>query len=250
MAQSDTHKVLSVNEEETKKPNRMIIWLDKHIGKSDQCILLKASFFMAMDPTTRLYETVLNKDHINDSIRKDEPILVELDKVDFMLQAFDDVGKCYEAIEKNRHKRIFFITSGSKGAIIVPRLISNFPETFVPNYWIYVFCAKMNMIATEGAGDPTNDWALDYEDHVLMHNHQDDLLPRLVLDIATYFLTEAEHFENSGQLIDAVQNYDWSKLLFQRYDKIDKRNLMTSKINNIAQRISKSDQQLKEKDNV
>jgi len=247
MAQSDTHEIASVNVEESKKPNRIIIWLDKHIGKPEECILLKASFLMAMDPTTRLYETVLNKDHINDSIRKDEPILVELDKVDFMLQAFDDPGKCFEAIKNNRHKRIFFITSGSKGEIIVPRLISNFPETFAPNYCIYVFCAKMNMITTAGAGDPTNDWAFDYEDHVSMHNHQDDLLARLILDIATYFLTEAERVENSGQLHNALQFYEWSRLLLQRYNKMDKRNLMTSKVKEIDQRISKIDQQLKEK---
>jgi len=250
MAQADTHEVPSVNEEESKKPNHMIIWLDKHIGKPDECVLLKTSFFMAMDPTTDKYERVLNKDDLDHSIRNDVPILVELDKVDFMLQAFVDVEKCFETIEKNRHKRIFFITSGSQGEIIVPRLISNFPETFVPNYWIYIFCAKMNMITTAGAGDPTNDWAFDYEDHVSMHNHQDDLLARLVLDIATYFLTEAERFEKSGQVADAVQYYERSQLLFQRYDKIDKRNLMASKIKEIDQRISKINPQPKEKDNM
>jgi hypothetical protein len=241
MAQSGAYEIPSVDLEKSKKPNRIIIWLDKHIGKPGECILLKASFFMAMDPTTRLYETVLNKDHINDSIRNDEPILVELDKVDFMLQAFDDPGKC--------HKRIFFITSGSKGAIIVPRLVSSFPETFVPNYWIYVFCAIMHMIPTAGADNLTQDWALDYEDHVLMYNHQDDLLPRLVFDIATYFFTEAERFEKSGEFVYAVQHYEHSKLLLQRYNEIEKKNLMTSKINEIDQRISKIDQQPKEKDN-
>jgi hypothetical protein len=249
MAQSNTHETSSVDVKKSETPNRIIIWLDKHIGKPEECIFLKASLFMAMDPVTNLYERVLNKDDINRSILNDEPIMVLLDRADFMLQAFDDPGKCYEAIKKNRDKRIFFITSGSKGEIIVPRLISNFPETFVPNYWIYVFCAKMNMTATEGAGESTNDWALDYENHVLMNNFQDDLILRLVLDIATYFFTEAERFESSRHLTDAVKFYDWSKLLLQRYDKIDKRNVMASKIGDIDKRISKIDQQPKEKDN-
>jgi hypothetical protein len=107
----------------------------------------------------------------------------------------------------------------------------------------------MNMTATEGAGESTNDWALDYENHVLMNNFQDDLILRLVLDIATYFFTEAERFESSRHLTDAVKFYDWSKLLLQRYDKIDKRNVMASKIGDIDKRISKIDQQPKEKDN-
>jgi hypothetical protein len=106
------------------------------------------------------------------------------------------------------------------------------------------------MISTAGAGDPTNDWAFDYEDHVSMHNHQDDLLARLILDNATYFFTEAERLENSGQLNNALKFYEWSKLMWQRYDTMDKRKLMTAKINEIDQRISKINQQTKKKDNM
>ena len=167
-----------------------------------------------------------------------------------MFQAFDDPSKCYETIKKNLDKRIFLISSGAKGKLIVPNLVLHFPTTFVPNYWIYIFCAKMNMITTEGAGDPTNDWAFDYEDHVVMENHQDALLARLVLDIATYFAVEGERFENSRQLNSALQYFKWSKLMWERYGTMEKRNPMARKINEMDQRIKLIEQRLEDKRNM
>ncbi len=251
MAQANVDEIPFINEEQAQKLKHMILWLDKHIGKSGECVLLKSSFFMATNPITKFYEKNLDDNAIACSISNEKAFVVRLDKVEFMFQAFDDPTKCFETIAKNRHKRIFLITSGSKGEIIVPRLVSKFPETFAPGYWIYIFCAKMNMITTEGAGDSTNDWALDYIDHISMHNHQDDLLARLVLDIATYFSAEGERLEKSGELGDARKYYQWSKLMWERYDTMEKqRNPMKGKINEMAQRISNVEQLLRKKDNV
>jgi hypothetical protein len=249
MAQADADEIPFIDKEQADKLKHMIIWLDKHIGKSKECVILKSSFFMATSPITDLYEKSLNENDVDRSICNEKAFVVQLDKVKFMFQAFDDPGKCYETIAKNRHKRIFLITSGSKGELIVPRLVSNFPETFVPGYSIYIFCAKMNMIKTVGAGDPTNEWAFDYIDHISMHNHQDDLLTRLVLDIATYFFEEGERLEKSGKLDDALKYYEWSKLMWERYDTMEKtRNPMKGKINEMAERINKIEQQLREQE--
>jgi hypothetical protein len=250
MEQADIHKAPPGKTEAINTPNIFIIWLDEHIGKSEEYIIWKSSFFMTMDPTTNLYERKLNKDVIDESIRNEVCLYVQLDQVEFMFQAFVDIEKCFLAIEKNRTKRIILITSGSKGRIIIPALVVNFRDTFVPGYLIYIFCAKMNMITTEGAGDPTNEWAFDYLDHVSMHNHQDDLLTRLVLDIATYFSEEGERLEKSGELDDALKHYQWSKRMWERYDTMEKtRNPMKGKINEMAERINNIEQQFRSKRN-
>ncbi len=102
----------------------------------------------------------------------------------------------------------------------------------------------MNMVTTAGAGNATNAWALDFTDYVSMHNHQDELLARLVLDIATYFSEEGERFGNSGEWDDALQYCQWSKLMWQRYDTMEKiRNPMKGKINEMTERINNIKQQ-------
>jgi hypothetical protein len=39
MAQGDAHEVRPVSSNPTDEPNNFIVWLDKHIGKPDECIL-------------------------------------------------------------------------------------------------------------------------------------------------------------------------------------------------------------------
>ena len=173
MAQPVMHEIRIINADPPVDPKHMIIWLDKHIGLPDECILLKCSLFLAIDPTTGLFERNLNKDDIDRSIRLDATLLVRLDDVEFLFQAFVDVEKCFHAIESNlKKRRIFFITSGSKGRIIVPSLMSNFSDTFIPNYRMYIFCANTIMRQVEGFPEPTNDWVLDFLSNILMLDHQ------------------------------------------------------------------------------
>ena len=162
MAQSDTHEVCPVNIDQDKKPKHFIIWLDKHIGKPDECALLKSSLFMAMDPTTGLFERNLNKDDIDQSIAFDAALFVQLDQVKFLFQAFVDIEKCYEAIKNNQDKHIFFITSGSKGQIIIPSLVANFEGLFGPTNRIYIFCGNTLMAEVDGVDPPAHLWILNF----------------------------------------------------------------------------------------
>lgn len=237
MEQSTTRGIIP-GEETTinSDPNIFIIWLDKHIGKPDECILLKRSFFMTMDPRTGLYERSLQKDDIDNSIQYDVRLLIQLDEVEFLFQAFEDVEKCFLTIEKNRSKRIFFITSGSKGRIIIPSLIANFPETFVHEYWMYIFCANMNMVSAPHLAAPTNTWALNFIERVLMFDHQDDVLARMILDIASYFFTEAQSFDRSNELDNAIRYCEWSKKLYKRFETLEQRS-KTKEISEIDQHI-------------
>ncbi|CAF4653140.1 unnamed protein product, partial [Rotaria sp. Silwood2] len=130
MAQPDINAASSVSPYDNSGPKHFIIWLDKHIGKPEECVLLKCSFFCAINPTSGLYDRKMNQYDIDSSIGSEVSIIIQLDTVKFMFQAFVDVEKCFHTIEKNRHKCIFFISSGSKGRIIIPSLVANFPDTF------------------------------------------------------------------------------------------------------------------------
>jgi hypothetical protein len=246
MAQPVMHQVHPVNVDQTGYPDHFVMWLDKHIGKPEECVLLKCSLFLAVDPTTGLYERMLNQDDINRSIRLNTSFLVRLDEVEFLFQAFVDVEKCFETIEANLHKRIFLITSGSKGRIIVPSVMTNFPDTFVPNYRMYIFCANTIMRSVDGCAKPTNTWALDFLANILMLNHQDDLFARMVSDIAEYFFTKAEHLEND-QPDSACQYLIWSKHMFRRYGMMENKN-MTTKITEVDQRIKAIERRRKQED--
>jgi hypothetical protein len=225
------------NQEESVRLKTFIIWLDKYIGQPDEYIMLKSSFFLAMNATTGVYDRSLTKDDIHNSIRAEAHLIVQLDQVKFMFQAFDNVEKCFETIGNNLDKHTFFITSGSKGKIIIPSLIINFPETFVPEYWMYVFCGNMNMIQVADVV-PANTWALNFSDRIAMFDHQDDLLSRLVFDMARYFSEKAGDLENNNQrLEDARQHFNWSKKMYQRYGMMTQRN-MTREVTQIDQSVS------------
>ena len=239
-----TAPVLLTDEIVDRTPNHMILWLDKHIGNIENCQLLKRSFITAMHPASGLFERNVDRSDIDRSIQADTSILVQMGEVEFMFQPFVDLEKCFLTIEQNRHKRIFLITSGSKGRILIPGLLAHFYETFIPGYSIYVFCGKMNMIPTEFQGDPTNDWAMNYDDNLLMYNHEIHLLNRMVLDIAMYFGEKGEALEASNQLENARQYYGWSKKMWERYATLVQRNPMRPKIDEMTQRINQVDQKI------
>ncbi|CAF1029175.1 unnamed protein product [Adineta ricciae] len=232
-------------------PNQFIAWCDKHISQPEECIMLKATFILALNHMTGLFERSLQISDIDRSIRSDAPILVRMDEVEYWFQAFDDIEKCFDAIEKNigLNKHITLITSGSKGKILIPALKANFPNTFIDGYWMYVFCANMNM---RSVGDihPTNEWALDYEKNILMYNHENDLLTRMVLESARRFSSKADdlqkeqHLSNQEQelnenerLLSALQYLRWAEQMHERY-KIISTEPGIQTFANINQRIS------------
>jgi hypothetical protein len=223
MAEFPMSQVRPVNAQEDNTPNHMIIWLDKHIGKPEECILLKKSFFMAMDPTTGLFERNLNPDDIDRSILFNVFFIVRLEHVEFIFQAFNDIEKCYRTIEENLHKRIFFITSGSMGKIIVPSLVKLHPETFPENNPIFIFCANLIMKPV-GDAVPTNAWLQEFLENVLPFDHQDDLLARMTREMSNYFAAEAQRFTETNQLEKAHQYQGWSQQIRQRHNALIKKN--------------------------
>ena len=226
----------------TGTPNHLLVWLDQHIGISGEYLLLKRAFFMTVDPTTG-YEVSLSEKDIDNSMRTREAIPVRLDGIQFTLRAFNTIDDCFEAIEENLDKRIFFITSGTKGRIIVPALIAYFRDKFTKVCPMYIFCGNMNMI-TVGDVPPAHEWALDYVDHLLMFNHQNDLLERLVIDVAEFFFTEAGRLDQAEQLEQTRDHYHWAKRMLDRHKRMTKKAVMGTRQREIELLIADLEQRL------
>ncbi|CAF3393465.1 unnamed protein product [Rotaria sp. Silwood2] len=228
-------------------PNHLIIWLDKFIGKANEYYLLKRAFFMTTDPTTG-YVQDLKQEDIDHSIRLNEAISVRLDGIQFMLRAFDTVDNCFEAIENNFDKRLFIITSGSKGRILLPALTTHFQEKIKQNYPVYIFCGNMNMVQV-GDVVPTNEWVWDFQDYALMFNHENDLLARMVLNIIDYFYTEGNQLRQAEKLESASQHYRWAKIMLQRRVTMSPKVALDDREKELNHLIDSIDQHLSQRNN-
>jgi len=99
--------------------------------------------------------------------------LYELKDDAYALNLFSNEHKCLEFIKSNADRDIFFITSGSLGKSIVPKIVD-----LKQIYAIYIFCGNIEYHMS---------WALDYVDWITaMLDHEDDLLLRLMKDLSDY----------------------------------------------------------------
>jgi hypothetical protein len=198
------------------KPKHMIIWLDEHIGKPDECMHLKKAFGSNTDPRHTTWTMLTDKDYDALLVGK-AAVIVNFEGVIFLLQAFDKEDDCLEAFEKNQDKRIFFITSGSMGKKTVPKIIERFPHVFTdlitnePYSSVYVFCLHIEYHM---------EWGMKYAKYVQMFNTESELLERMTRDIAEYFITRGERLRKDDNLRGAVQHIHWAKKLWYQYDKM------------------------------
>jgi hypothetical protein len=131
-------------------PDHMIIWLDMHIGDPNRNQRLKAAFSSTSDPKNETPVKLANADY-DSMLSAGDPHPVVFEGVWFLLAAFTNVERCIECFERNQHKRIFFITSGSMGEAAVPRILERFRHTFTDpatdeSYMsMYVFCHSIEI---------------------------------------------------------------------------------------------------------
>lgn len=230
------------SEDGAADPNILILWLDQYIGVPNDYLLLKRSFFMTIDPTTG-YKVPLEQTGIDHSIRSQQGIKISIENVQFVLRAFDSIEKCFEAFEANLDKRIFIITSGTKGRLLIPILVHYFRDELLKHHSSYIFCSNMNM-RRMGDVPTSNDWAFDFDDFLLMFNNEDLLLERMVLDAANYFFDRAKILQNDKDLRKARQNYRWSSRLLRRFDTMNKKNTNTKRHTEIEKILHEIDTEL------
>jgi hypothetical protein len=218
----------------------MIIWLDMHIGSSDYCQHLKASFSSINDPKNETPVKLVDKDY-DEILRVEGPLRVNFEGVWFLLSEFTNIERCIKCFEQNQNKRIFFITSGAMGEVAVPRILERFKETFTdqvsnePYMSMYVFCLNIGYHI---------EWALNYREYIQIFDHEADLLSRMTRDIGNYFVTQGKYL-----LVKVPPNNDaayhrlsWAHELYQRYSKMEKEVSMKKEldeVNGLLEKIEK-----------
>ncbi|CAF3767278.1 unnamed protein product [Adineta steineri] len=240
------HDATIANEED---PNHIIIWLDLTIGDPEQHINLKKSFSSQADPKNEIPMKLFDKDE-DDILDAVGPVSVDFEGVIFLLAAFTNAELCIKCFEKNKHKRIFFIVSGSMGQVVVPIILDRFrhvftdPVTNEPYNSIYIFCS----VVANHTG-----WARAFRNYVQIFDFEADLLSRMVRDIADHFLEEGQKVlvEDPPKYSAAQHRLTWAHELYQRYGKMENCSIKTEldQVNKALERVESEMVSLMDVDN-
>ena len=238
----------NVLNDDKEEPNHMIFWLDVSIGDPRKYTHLKRAFGSNTDPRCETWTMLTDTDYHNILVEGDA-VTVTFEGVQFLLQAFTSIDTCLQAFEEKQDKRIFFITSGSLGEAIVPKIIEQYRHIFTdritndPYPTVYVFCHDISRHAL---------WATDYIDYVKIFDFDADLLERMTHDIAEYFMERCRQLRQDNNLKGALQRLHWAKRLQHQHDKMrqkistdDHRSVReTSKMRTINELITEIEAQL------
>jgi hypothetical protein len=229
----------------------MIVWLDQNIASPDCCKLLKKAFATTTNPEDKILTSIDELDISNlirDNSTYEESSFFE---IPFNFKLFSHVEPCLTFLLENAgKKRIFFITSGSLGEDIVPRILTDHQEIFKDEKTgkfyedsIYIFCADM---VKHGQ------WAIDYIDLdcIKMENDDQSILARLTRDIAKYFISQGKEFlQNKNDLISlkkALKYFTWSKELFHKAQFVVKTHSAQTVLKDLEQFIINTEFEIKQ----
>ncbi|CAF3569656.1 unnamed protein product [Rotaria sordida] len=145
--------------------DHLIIWLDQFIGENNVYVDLKETLADAVDLNIDAPFTGDEIDTLifNDKIYHPKKVLIAVKTIEEYL----------DLIHTNQNKRIFLITSGSLGEQVVPGLLYTYPCLEK----IFIFCGSILKHMN---------WALDFEDNLLMFDFPNDVLGRVVYDIGAW----------------------------------------------------------------
>lgn len=202
------------------QPEHMIIWLDQHIGNPEQCRHLKKVFSTQMDPKNECPVELFDQYHL-EAGDSEYNMSINFDGVNFLLAAFTNIENCIHCFERNRDKRIFFITSDRLGEDAIPIILQRFrkmftdPVTNEPYMFIYVLGFDKIRAA---------ELAIDYRDYVLIFDFDAVLLVRMIRDIADYYTIQGERLlgEDPPNNVAAYHRLSWAKEFYERYSKMEK----------------------------
>ncbi|CAF0913843.1 unnamed protein product [Didymodactylos carnosus] len=186
-----------------KYSDHVSVWLDSHIGEPENNRELKALFRKITQPLETLTTAEAN---IDEPIMLDDVVLRSLQETVYRLEIFDKEDTCLEFIHANGDKQIFFISSGSMGREIVPKIadLSQLKS-------IFIFCGDISHNSV---------WAMDYQEKIMaMVTHQDDLLLHLTKCIAEYLKNKGDVYMNNDEIFKAKNCFAWSKKLLLRAEQ-------------------------------
>lgn len=194
------------------KPDHIVVWLDKHIGRPQDYQQMKSYFksIIAID-WPNLFSLKTNRD-IDNLIRINDYKNINdfnLNDITDEIYAFSTCEDCLNFIEKisKSQKNIFFICSGRLGEQSVSEIYNN---ECVHSIFILTF----NML-------DDYEWACNYIEKIHIFTHELDLLARLARDIAVYY-----EKKSCGQITNNPQHsltyLYWTKRLLANANVVDK----------------------------
>ena len=182
--------------------DHITVWIDKHIGVNNTYDEFKAKFNNNVQ-VLQSNNTMENEIDDDTTLCVDSDMFRKLSDEVYCLKYFSTIEKGLEYINNNLQKKIFFISSGSIGEMVIPRIV-DLPQI----QGIYIFCGNIEYHSK---------WADPYANNIsAILVHQDDLLVRLTRDIAKYLETKGDQYKTNEEILKARNCYAWSKKLLTR----------------------------------
>jgi hypothetical protein len=172
------------------------IWLDTYIGQEGEYDGFKRMFRTALEPTVEM-----PPDAIDSLIRA-------LDESVAPFLFADTPDKAIELIQIHHDKKIIFISSGSLGKDIVPRITSTY--NYVHSF--YFFCAIIENYV---------DLVFEYRSCLQIFNIEIDLLVRLSRDISKDIIKQGIEYMKLNYPKDALKCFQTARTLNMTANSID-----------------------------
>jgi hypothetical protein len=216
------------------RPDHVIIWLDQHIGQSDEYTMFKRRYndMNAFNETNSISGDIdndtndLTSDDIDSLIGAVSNRTLIYSTVEGpILYSFSEVNSCLEFINRSStsQKTIFLICSGYLGRIIVPQVFDN----------MYVHSIYILTSSTEEQFS----WIIDYYDKIIVLERDSDLFTRLTRDNASYYGKKCPADDPSSRL--NLVYLKWARNLYKQADKNERGTGPCIELRNIEERIEK-----------
>ena len=173
-----------------------IIWLDAFIGKDGECEAFKRQFTAPIEPLARVGDPI---DRLIQAL--------EVNAVPFIF--IHQIDEAMEAIRETEDFQVIFISSGSLGRHIIPRIHPQHGHV----YSFYIFCGLMANYT---------DLIIDYLDVIQIFDHEKDLLVRLIRDLSLEMINGGITLLDANRPVEAKDVFERARKLEQAANDEDR----------------------------
>ena len=193
------------------QPDHIIIWCDRNMGQRNtnedaKAVLEEHANVVRLpsgEPAPDIDQFICHMNPYLNQSRFDNLIKSPL-------RMFTNENECLKCIQDSiqAKKRVFLITSGQTGAIIIPQIHQ------ILSGYIYVFCAQISL---------HEEWSGPYEKDIIFYDDDKGVFARVLADIGAYYLSKAGDIEDSVPAT-AAQYYYWARRLIMSASRVDQHN--------------------------
>ena len=192
----------------TPTSDHVIVWLDENMAVTGNYTSEKELLETGVDLTS--LPQSISSQRINELILATAPELTSEIREHLIirpLNMFSDENVCLRFIQDSlaARKKVFLITSGQKGRLIVPQVHNILSRS------IYVFCGDRQL---------HEDWTQQYRNDIEVYDDDLGVFGKVISDIAIHYLTKGQNRQDGP--IATVQYLRWSIQLFKSATLIDK----------------------------